>query len=232
MREESNVLPIPLEVFGTLCFHVSETSEFAIPLFSDRTTVVFADCCNSIADGSLDLQLLFCQPIKFKEQNTTEAPKAAKTARRMKRSSLRTVESRGDVFPLEQTETGREIMETPQAAGLAELKITVPETVSASSIAAENAHQTKVAPETPMKPAEPTYIAPETPAVSERVEIAPDTPVRESMSKRYFEDPETCEQETRPSNSFTFFDECPSEFCEDRKDLDAILMNEEVLFNN
>ncbi|CAN7084786.1 unnamed protein product [Brassica oleracea var. botrytis] len=181
-------------------------------------------------DGSLDLQLLFCQPIKFKEQNTTEAPKAAKTARRMKRSSLRTVESRGDVFPLEQTETGREIMETPQAAGLAELKITVPETVSASSIAAESAHQTKVAPETPMKPAEPTYIAPETPAVSERVEIAPDTPVRESMSKRYFEDPETCEQETRPSNSFTFFDECPSAFCEDRRDLDAILMNEEVLF--
>ncbi|KAF2608952.1 hypothetical protein F2Q68_00044689 [Brassica cretica] len=119
-------------------------------------------------------------------------------------------------------------METPQAAGLAELKITVPEMVSASSIAAESAHQTKVAPETPMKPAEPTYIAPETPAVSERVEIAPDTPVRESMSKRYFEDPETCEQETRPSNSFTFFDECLSEFCEDRRDLDAILMNEEV----
>ncbi|CAN6929502.1 unnamed protein product [Brassica oleracea] len=203
--------------------------------YYERRIKRFADPSRSFWDplfpyGSLDLQLLFCQPIKFKEQNTTETPKAAKTARRMKRSSLRTVESRGDVFPLEQTETGREIMETPQAAGLAELKITVPEMVSASSIAAESAHQTKVAPETPMKPAEPTYIAPETPAVSERVEIAPDTPVRESMSKRYFEDPETCEQETRPSNSFTFFDECLSEFCEDRRDLDAILMNEEVLF--
>ncbi|CDY11717.1 BnaC06g13250D [Brassica napus] len=201
--------------------------------YYERRIKRFADPSRSFWDplfpyGSLDLQLLFCQPIKFKEQNTTETPKAAKTARRMKRSSLRTVESRGDVFPLEQTETGREIMETPQAAGLAELKITVPEMVSASSIAAESAHQTKVAPETPMKPAEPTYIAPETPAVSERVEIAPDTPVRESMSKRYFEDPETCEQETRPSNSFTFFDECLSEFCEDRRDLDAILMNEEV----
>ncbi|XP_013587886.1 PREDICTED: sister chromatid cohesion 1 protein 2-like isoform X1 [Brassica oleracea var. oleracea] len=201
--------------------------------YYERRIKRFADPSRSFWDplfpyGSLDLQLLFCQPIKFKEQNTTETPKAAKTARRMKRSSLRTVESRGDVFPLEQTETGREIMETPQAAGLAELKITVPEMVSASSIAAESAHQTKVAPETPMKPAEPTYIAPETPAVSERVEIAPDTPVRESMSKRYFEDPETCEQETRPSNSFTFFDECPSAFCEDRRDLDAILMNEEV----
>ncbi|XP_013587888.1 PREDICTED: sister chromatid cohesion 1 protein 2-like isoform X3 [Brassica oleracea var. oleracea] len=200
--------------------------------YYERRIKRFADPSRSFWDplfpyGSLDLQLLFCQPIKFKEQNTTETPKAAKTARRMKRSSLRTVESRGDVFPLEQTETGREIMETPQAAGLAELKITVPEMVSASSIAAESAHQTKVAPETPMKPAEPTYIAPETPAVSERVEIAPDTPVRESMSKRYFEDPETCEQETRPSNSFTFFDECPSAFCEDRRDLDAILMNEE-----
>ncbi|KAG2251825.1 sister chromatid cohesion 1 protein 2 isoform X3 [Brassica napus] len=200
--------------------------------YYERRIKRFADPSRSFWDplfpyGSLDLQLLFCQPIKFKEQNTTETPKAAKTARRMKRSSLRTVESRGDVFPLEQTETGREIMETPQAAGLAELKITVPEMVSASSIAAESAHQTKVAPETPMKPAEPTYIAPETPAVSERVEIAPDTPVRESMSKRYFEDPETCEQETRPSNSFTFFDECLSEFCEDRRDLDAILMNEE-----
>ncbi|XP_018444973.2 sister chromatid cohesion 1 protein 2-like isoform X2 [Raphanus sativus] len=189
--------------------------------------------------GSLDLQLLFNQPIRLKEQNTTETPKAAKTARRMKRSSLR---GRGDAFPVEQTESGPEIMETPQAVALAELKITAPETVSVSSIAAGSSHQTKVASETPIEPAEPTYIAPdtpartseqtgiapETPAVSEREEIAPEMPLRESMSERYCKDPETCEQETRPANSFTFFDECPSEYYEDGRDLDVILMHEEV----
>ncbi|KAF8050221.1 hypothetical protein N665_2022s0007 [Sinapis alba] len=180
--------------------------------------------------GSLDLQLLFCQPIKLKEQNTTETPKAAG---QMKRSSLRTVGS-------------------PQAAALAELKITVPETVEnntevsaetgASSVAAGSSHPTNVPPETPAKPAELAHLAPETPArtseqtgiapetpiVSEQVEIAPETPVRESMSKRYFNDHETCEQETRPANSFTSIEEGPSEICEDRRDLDAILMNEEV----
>ncbi|KAG2325197.1 hypothetical protein Bca4012_039685 [Brassica carinata] len=185
--------------------------------------------------GSLDLQLLFNQPIRLKEQNTTETPNAAKTAKRMKRSSLRTVGNRGDVFPLEQTESGREIMETPQAAALSELEITVPETVSASSIAAGSAHQTKVASEKPIEPAEPTYMAPdtplrtseqtgnapETPPVSDREEIVPETLVRESMSKIYSKDPETCEQETRPANSFT-------SIYEDRRDLDVILMDEEV----
>ncbi|KAL0669881.1 hypothetical protein Bca4012_032585 [Brassica carinata] len=187
--------------------------------------------------GSLELQSLFCQPIKLKEQNTTETPKAAKTAGRMKRSSLRTV---GDVSSPEQTENGRKIMETPQAAALTELKITVPET-GTSSVAGGSSHPTNVPPETPVKPAEPaqlapetpartseqTGIAPETPVVSEQVEIAPDTPVRESMSKRYFNDHEMCEQETRPANSFTSFEERRSEICEDRRDLDAILMNEE-----
>ncbi|CAG7906628.1 unnamed protein product [Brassica rapa] len=188
--------------------------------------------------GSLELQSLFCQPIKLKEQNTTETPKAAKTAGRMKRSSLRTI---GDVSSSEQTENGREIMETPQAAALAELKITVPET-GTSSVAGGSSHPTNVPPETPAKTAEPAHLAPETPArtseqtgiapetpvVSEQVEIAPDTPVRDSMSKRYFNDHEMCEQETRPANSFTSFEERPSEICEDRRDLDAILMNEEV----
>nr|VDD12621.1 unnamed protein product [Brassica rapa] len=187
--------------------------------------------------GSLELQSLFCQPIKLKEQNTTETPKAAKTAGRMKRSSLRTI---GDVSSSEQTENGREIMETPQAAALAELKITVPET-GTSSVAGGSSHPTNVPPETPAKTAEPAHLAPETPArtseqtgiapetpvVSEQVEIAPDTPVRDSMSKRYFNDHEMCEQETRPANSFTSFEERPSEICEDRRDLDAILMNEE-----
>ncbi|KAJ4902528.1 Sister chromatid cohesion 1 protein 2 [Raphanus sativus] len=202
--------------------------------------------------GSLDLQLLFCQPIKLKEQNTTETPKAAKTTGRMKRSSLRTVGGRGDVSSSEQTENGREIMETPQTATLTELRITVPETVEnntevsaeteASSVAAGSAHPTnfppetpakaagpaQLAPETPARTSEQTGIAPETPVVSEQVEIAPETPVRESMSKRYFNDHETFEQETRPGNSFTSFEEHPSEICEDRRDLDAILMNEEV----
>ncbi|XP_018484795.2 sister chromatid cohesion 1 protein 2 isoform X2 [Raphanus sativus] len=201
--------------------------------------------------GSLDLQLLFCQPIKLKEQNTTETPKAAKTTGRMKRSSLRTVGGRGDVSSSEQTENGREIMETPQTATLTELRITVPETVEnntevsaeteASSVAAGSAHPTnfppetpakaagpaQLAPETPARTSEQTGIAPETPVVSEQVEIAPETPVRESMSKRYFNDHETFEQETRPGNSFTSFEEHPSEICEDRRDLDAILMNEE-----
>lgn len=200
---------------------------------------MFADSYNHITDGSLELQSLFCQPIKLKEQNTTETPKAAKTAGRMKRSSLRTV---GDVSSPEQTENGRKIMETPQAAALTELKISVPET-GTSSVAGGSSHPTNVPPETPVKPAEPaqlapetpartsehTGIAPETPVVSEQVEIAPDTPVRESMSKRYFNDHEMCEQETRPANSFTSFEERRSEICEDRRDLDAILMNEEVL---
>ncbi|KAG2307814.1 hypothetical protein Bca52824_027562 [Brassica carinata] len=191
--------------------------------------------------GSLDLQLLFCQPIKLKEQNTTETPKAAKTTGRMKRSSLRTVGSRGDVSSSEQTENVREIMETPQAAALAELKITVPET-GASYVAAGSSHPTNVPPETPAKAAEPaqlapetpartseqTGIAPETPVVSEQVEIAPETPVRESMSKRYFNDHETCEQETRSAKSFISFEERPSEICQDRRDLDAILMKDEV----
>ncbi|CAH8358047.1 unnamed protein product [Eruca vesicaria subsp. sativa] len=199
--------------------------------------------------GSVDLHLLFCQPIKLKEQNTTETPKAAKTAGRITRSSRRTV---GDVSSSEQIENGREIMGTPQAAALPELKITVPETVEnnntevsaeteASFVAAGSSHPTNVPPETPAKPAEPAHLAPETPArtselteiapetpvVSERVEIAPDTPVRESMSERYFKDHETCEQETRPENSFTSSNERLSESCEVRRDLDAILMNEE-----
>ncbi|KAJ0260680.1 Sister chromatid cohesion 1 protein 2 [Hirschfeldia incana] len=203
--------------------------------------------------GSLELQSLFCQPIKLKEQSTTETPKAAKNTGRMKKSSLRTAGSRGDVSPSEQAENGREIMETPQAAALTELRITVPETVEnnrevsaetgTSSVAGGSAHPKNVPPETPAKAAEPAAelapetpartseqigIAPETPIVSEQVEIAPETPVRESMSKRYFNDHETCEQETRPANSFTSFEKRPSECCEDRRDLDAILMNEEV----
>ena len=67
MREESNLSSILQEVRGTLWFHVSETLELAAPLFH----IMFADCYNSITDGSFDLQLLLCQVIKLKEQNTT-----------------------------------------------------------------------------------------------------------------------------------------------------------------
>ncbi|CAA7055186.1 unnamed protein product [Microthlaspi erraticum] len=179
--------------------------------------------------GSSELQLLFSQPIKLTEPNITEAPKAARTTRRVKDSSMGTVRSHGVV--------AQEIMETPQAAALAELKITVPETVvetGSSSVAAGIDHQTEtpvkpaeIAPETPARTSEHTEIAPETPVVSERVEIAPETPVRESSSKRYFEDPEPCDKETRHASCFTSFDEHPSEICKDGRDLDAILMNEE-----
>ncbi|CAH2080122.1 unnamed protein product [Thlaspi arvense] len=212
--------------------------------YSERSIKRLADPSRNV---SSDLRLLFCQRVKLKEHDTTETPKAAKTAGRMKNSSLRKVGSHGNVFSSEQTENAREIMETPQAAALTELRVTVPETVGnntevaaetgTSSIATGRAHQTEVAPETPVKPAEPveiapetpartseqTEIAPETPVVSERVEMAPETPVRESISSRYFKDPETCERGLQvPSTSF---DEHPYE---DRKDLDAILMNEEV----
>ncbi|XP_024014810.1 sister chromatid cohesion 1 protein 2 isoform X2 [Eutrema salsugineum] len=225
--------------------------------YPERRIKRLADPSRSVWDplipyGSSDFLSLFGQPIKLKKQDTTETPKGTKTARRMENSSRGTVGSHGDVFSSEQADHVREIMETPQAAALAELKVIIPETVGnnkevsaetgASSIAASIAHQTEIALETPVKPVEPveiapetpartseqTEIAPETPVVSERVEIAPETPVRESMSIRYFKDPETCEQERRPASSFTSFDGQPSEFREDRRDLDAILMNEEV----
>ncbi|CAN8272938.1 unnamed protein product [Cochlearia groenlandica] len=166
--------------------------------------------------GSLELQLLFSQPIKLKEPNTADTPKAAKTARRMESSSS------------EQTDNGREVMETPQASALAELRVTVPgNNTEVSGIA----DQREIAPETPVRTSEQTNIAPETPVVCEQVEIAPETPMRESMSIPYFKDPETCEKETRPASSFTYFDEHPSGFSKDR-DLDDILINDEQVNEN
>lgn len=209
---------------------------------------MFAYCYNPITDGSLDLQSLFCQPIKLKERGTIRTPKNAKTAGRMESSSIGTVRIPGDVLSSDQTENAQEIMETPHAAALAGLKLTVGNStevsaeMGASSINSGIAHQTEIAPETPVKPAdiapetpvrtsEQTEIAPETPVVSEQVEIAPETPARESKSIRFFEDPEICDKETRPASSFTSFSEHSSGFCKENRDLDAILMNEEVLLH-
>ncbi|KFK33057.1 hypothetical protein AALP_AA6G324500 [Arabis alpina] len=194
---------------------------------------------------SLDLQSLFCQPIKLKRRNTTGTPRDTKTAGRKKKASLGTVRIPTDALSSDETENAQEIMETSQAAALAGLKVTVGSSsevsaaMEASSITSGFAHQPEIAPETPVKPAdiapetpvrrsEPTEIAPESPVVSEQVEIAPDTPVRESMSIRFFEDPEICEKEARPACSFTSLGEHQSVYCTEDRDLDAILMNEEV----
>lgn len=206
---------------------------------------MFADCCNP-SDGSLDLQSLFCQPIKLKDWATTGTPKDAKIAKRKKNSSLGTVRIPGDVLSSDQTQSAQEIMETPQAAALTGLKVTVGNSsevsveMEASSITSGNAHQTEnaaetpvkpsvIAPETPVRASEYTEIAPETPVVFEQVEIAPETPVRESNSIRYFKDPETCYKETRPASPFTSFNKHPPEYCVENRDLDTILMNDEVL---
>lgn len=206
---------------------------------------MFADCYNP-TDDSLDLQSLFCQPIKLKNWGTTGTPKDAKIGGRKENSTLDTVRVPGDVISSNQSENSQEIMETPQAAALAGLKVTVgnsnevPVEMQASSTTSgitdqtENGAETPVkpsiiAPETPVRTSEQPEIAPETPAVSEQVEIAPDTPVRESMSKRFFMDLENCDKETRPAIPFTSFDEQPSVYCVENRDLDTILMNEEVL---
>jgi len=206
---------------------------------------VFADCCHP-ADGSSDLQSLFCQPIKLKNWATTETPKDAKVGRCKENSSLDTVRTPGVILSSDQTENTQEIMETPQAAALAGLKVTagnsnvVSVEMGASSTTSGTAHQTEnaaetpvkpsvIAPETPVRTSEQTAIAPETPVVSEHVEIAPETPVRESMSKRFFKDPGTCYKKSRPASPFTSFEEHPSVYYVENRDLDTILMNDEVL---
>ncbi|CAE6203388.1 unnamed protein product [Arabidopsis arenosa] len=215
----------------------------------ERRTKRFANPFRSFLDpliqyGSLELQSLFCQPIKLKNWATTGTPKDAKIARRKKKSSLDTVRTPGVVLSSDQTENTQEIMETPQAAALAGLKVTagnsneVSVEIEASSITSRTAHQTEnaaetpvkpsvIAPETPMRTSEQTQIAPETPVVSEQVEIAPETPVRESMSIRFSKDPETYYKETRPASPFTSFEEHPSVYSVESRDLDTILMNDE-----
>ncbi|KAG7544058.1 Rad21/Rec8-like protein N-terminal [Arabidopsis thaliana x Arabidopsis arenosa] len=216
----------------------------------ERRTKRFANPFRSFLDpliqyGSLELQSLFCQPIKLKNWATTGTPKDAKIARRKKNSSLDTVRTPGVVLSSDQTENTQEIMETPQAAALAGLKVTagnsneVSVENEASSITSRTAHRTEnaaetpvkpsvIAPETPVRTSEQTQIAPETPVVSEQVEIAPETPVRESMSIRFSKDPETYYKETRPASPFTSFEEHPSVYSVESRDLDTILMNDEV----
>ncbi|VVB09442.1 unnamed protein product [Arabis nemorensis] len=193
---------------------------------------------------SMHLRSLFCQTIKLKRRDTTGTPRDAQTAGRTRNSSLGTVRIPVDALSSDETENAQEIMVTPQAASLAGLKVTVGNSsevsaaMEASHITSGIAHQTEIAPEIPVKPAdiapetpvrrsEQTEIAPETPVVSEQVEIAPDTPVRESMSIRFFKDPEICEKEARPASSFTSFGEYQSEYRAEDRVLDAILMNEE-----
>ncbi|CAH8277714.1 unnamed protein product [Arabidopsis lyrata] len=216
----------------------------------ERRTKRFANPFRSFLEpliqyGSSDLQSLFCQPIKLKNWATTGTPRDAKIARRKENSSLDTVRTPGVILSSDQTENTQEIMETPQAAALAGLKVTagnsnmVSVEMGASSITSGTAHQTEnaaetplkpsvIAPETPVRTSEQTEIAPETPVVSEQVEIAPETPVRESMSKRFFKDPETCYKKSRPASPFTSFEEHPSVYYVENRDLDMILMNDEV----
>ncbi|CAL9224021.1 unnamed protein product [Arabidopsis halleri] len=216
----------------------------------ERRTKRFANPFRSFLEpliqyGSSDLQSLFCQPIKLKNWATTGTPKDAKIARRKENSSLDTVRTPGVILSSDQTENTQEIMETPQAAALAGLKVTagnsnmVSVEMGASSMTSGTAHQTEnaaetpvkpsvIAPETPVRTSEQTEIAPETPVVSEQVEIAPETPVRESMSKRFFKDPETCYKKSRPASPFTSFEEHPSVYYVENRDLDTILMNDEV----
>ncbi|CAA0406627.1 unnamed protein product [Arabidopsis thaliana] len=216
----------------------------------ERRTKRFANPFRSFLEpliqyGSSDLQSLFCQPIKLKNWATTGTPKDAKIARHKEKSSLDTVRSPGVILSSDQTENTQEIMETPQAAALAGLKVTagnsnvVSVEMGASSTTSGTAHQTEnaaetpvkpsvIAPETPVRTSEQTAIAPETPVVSEQVEIAPETPVRESMSKRFFKDPGTCYKKSRPASPFTSFEEHPSVYYVENRDLDTILMNDEV----
>ncbi|AED94604.1 Rad21/Rec8-like family protein [Arabidopsis thaliana] len=215
----------------------------------ERRTKRFANPFRSFLEpliqyGSSDLQSLFCQPIKLKNWATTGTPKDTKIARHKEKSSLDTVRSPGVILSSDQTENTQEIMETPQAAALAGLKVTagnsnvVSVEMGASSTTSGTAHQTEnaaetpvkpsvIAPETPVRTSEQTVIAPETPVVSEQVEIAPETPVRESMSKRFFKDPGTCYKKSRPASPFTSFEEHPSVYYVENRDLDTILMNDE-----
>ncbi|XP_010450610.1 PREDICTED: sister chromatid cohesion 1 protein 2-like isoform X2 [Camelina sativa] len=233
---------------------MKEMIEDSSKLLSKRRNVSHTDCperrtkrfaARSFLDpliqyGSVELQSLFCQPIKLKNWATDD-----KITRRREKSSRLTVRITGDVLSSDQTQNAQEIMETPQAAALSGLKVTVgninevPVEMEASSTASGNAHQPEnaaettvkhsvIAPETPVRTSEHTGIAPETPVVFEQVEIAPETPVRESMSTRYFKDPETRYKETRPASPFTSLNEHPSVYCVENRDLDTILMNDEV----
>lgn len=197
----------------------------------------------------MHLRSLFCQPIKLKRRDTTGTFRDAQTAGRIRNSSRGTVRVPVDALYSDETENAQEIMETPQAAALAGLKVTVGNSsevsaaMEAGSITSGIAHQTEVTPETPVKPAdiapetpvrrsEQTEIGPETPVVSEQVEIAPDTPVRESVSIRFFVDPDICDKEARPASSFTSFGEHQSVYSAEDRALDTILMNEEVLLHS
>ncbi|XP_010436022.1 PREDICTED: sister chromatid cohesion 1 protein 2-like isoform X2 [Camelina sativa] len=238
---------------------MKEMIEDSSKLLSKRRNVSHTDCPERrtkrfaarsflnplIQYDSVELQSLFCQPIKLKNWATTGFPKDDKIARRRENSSRLTVRITGDILSSDQTQNAQEIMETPQASALSGLKVTVgnikevPVEMEASSSASGSAHQTEnaaettvkhsvIAPETPVRTSEHTGIAPETPVVFEQVEIAPETPVRESMSARYFKDPETCYKDTRPASPFTSLNEHPSVYCVENRDLDTILINDEV----
>ncbi|EOA16030.1 hypothetical protein CARUB_v10004158mg [Capsella rubella] len=236
MIEDSSKLLLKRRNVSHTDYPERRTKRFAVRSFLDPL----------IQYGSVELQSLFCQPIKLKNWATTGFPEEAKIARRTEKISRGSIRVPGDILSSDQTQNAQEIMETPQAAALSGLRVTVGNInevsveMEACSIASGNAHQTEniletpvkhsvIAPETPVRTSEHTELAPETPVrTSEQVEIAPETPLRESMSTRYFKDPKTYYKETRPASPFTSLNEHPSVYRVENRDLDTILMNDEV----
>ncbi|XP_010528173.1 PREDICTED: sister chromatid cohesion 1 protein 2 isoform X3 [Tarenaya hassleriana] len=176
----------------------------------------------------MELQVLSVQSARPRKPETMETPKAARTSGQMKDFSLETkrtpaafldsermgnaretVEVTAAVADVEQPMNTRETVEIPLAGSLPELEVT----------AVENC--TEIATE--------TEVSPRAAGTAEQTEIAPETPVRESMSIRYFKSPESpSDKAMRSANYGSSFDKDPMMFGEDR-DLDMILMQEEVI---